>query len=196
MLNQQSREHRLAPSQGAGAVRAPLAHLAWLICSAARQHGSPSRLFAVKSYTAACGSGRQSRRRLAACLSCSEALGYSVPLVSPLCLPERSLPFMPCSPRDMWERLRHRPCVCQTPSQLNLHLPSQVNLRKLLISCVPSTLHANLLKHHCLFTQLRGCSRPTEALDKSACQAVCCAMISGFGAGAVILLDSRLFPLL
>lgn len=136
-----------------------MAHLAWLIRPAASQCGSPSRPFAVKSYTAACGSGRQSRRRLVACLSCSEALGYSVPLVSPLCLPGRSLPFMPCCPRDVRERLGHRPCVCQTPSHLNLHLPSQVNLRKLLISCVPSTLHAHLLEHHCLFTQFRGCSR-------------------------------------
>lgn len=51
--------------------------LAWLICPAARQCGSPSRLFAVKSHAAACGSGRQSRRRLAVHLSCSEPLGYS-----------------------------------------------------------------------------------------------------------------------
>lgn len=67
----------MSPHKGAGAGQAPLAHLAWLSCPAARRCGSPSRLFAVKSNAAACGSGRQSRRRLAVHLSCSEPLGYS-----------------------------------------------------------------------------------------------------------------------
>lgn len=168
MLNQQSREQRfVSPHKGPGAGQAPLAHLAWLICPAAKC------VVWVTLQTVCCqelhsslGSGRQSRRRLAACLSCSEVLGYSVPLVSPLCLPGRSHPFMPCCPRDTWERLRHRPCVCQTPSHLNLHLLSQINLRKSLISCVPSTFHAHL--HRVFSEDVYTAQRPFQTYGSHA----------------------------